>query len=63
MFRSVPMITRTYDSGLNDSISGYVQNAINETIKGVSYEQALNTAETGVNQVLTNFKILPSSAK
>lgn len=63
VFRSVPMITRTYDSGLNDSISGYVQNAINETIKGVSYEQALNTAETGVNQVLTNFKILPSSAK
>lgn len=62
-FRSVPMISRTYDSGLNDSIAGYIQNAINETIQGVSYEQALSTAETGVNQVLTSFRILPSTTK
>ena len=62
-YRSLPMISRTYDSGLNDSIVGYIQNAINETIQGVSYEQALSTAETGVTQVLTNFKVLPSSTK
>lgn len=63
-YRSIPSISRTYDGGLNDSIAGYIQNAINETIQGVSYEQALSTAESGVNQVLTNFQVpLPSSTK
>jgi len=57
-YRSLPVISRTYDGGLNDSIVVYVQNAINETIQGVSYEQALSTAETGVVQVLTNFQII-----
>ncbi len=62
-YRSLPLISRTYDGGLNDSIVGYVQNAINETIQGVSYEQALSTAEAGVIQVLTNFQVLSSTAK
>lgn len=63
-YRSVPTISRTYDGGMNDSIVGYIQNAINETIQGVSYEQALSTAESGVTQVLTNFQVsLPTSKK
>ena len=62
-YKSLPVISRTYDGGLNDSIVGYIQNAINETIQGVSYEQALSTAETGVVQVLTNFHVLTSTSK
>jgi len=60
-YRTIPVISRTYDGGLNDSIVGYIQNAINESIQGVSYEQALSTAEAGVVQVLTNFQIIPST--
>mgnify|MGYP001611206241 FL=1 len=62
-YKSLPVISRTYDGGLNDSIVGYIQNAINETIQGVSYEQALSTAETGVVQVLTNFHVLTLTSK
>jgi multiple sugar transport system substrate-binding protein len=62
-YRSIPLISRTYDGGLNDSIVAYIQNAINETIQGVSYEQALGTAESGVTQVLTNFQIIPTTSK
>ena len=62
-YRSIPVISRTFDGGLNDSIVGYIQNAINESIQGVSYEQALSTAESGVNQVLTNFQVLSSATK
>lgn len=61
--RSAPTIDRTYDNGLNDAIVGYIRNAINETAQGVSYEQALATAEQGVMQVLTNFRMIPSSSK
>lgn len=62
-YRSLPVISRTYDGGLNDLIVGYIQNAINESIQGVSYEQALSTAESGVNQVLTNFQVLAPATK
>lgn len=62
-YRSIPTISRTYDAGINDAIIGYIQNAINETIQGVSYEQALSTAESGVSQILTNFKVISSDKK
>lgn len=61
--RTVPSIDRTYDNGLNDAVAGYIRNAINETIQGVSYEQALATADQGVTQVLTNFRMIPASSK
>jgi len=61
-FRSIPIISRTHDAGINDSIAGYIQNAINETIQGVSYEQALSTAEIGVVQVLTNFQMITGAS-
>ncbi len=54
---SIPTISRTYDNGLNDEIIRYIENAINATIQGTSYSEALNTAQQGVSQVFTRYKI------
>ncbi len=54
-FVSVPTISRTYDYGLNDQINSYIQNAINATVQGVSYADALATAQQGVSQILSKF--------
>jgi len=54
---SVPLIKRTYDGGLNDELIQYLENAINATIQGVSYQEALKTASDGVTQVFTKYKI------
>lgn len=56
-FVSIPIIRRTYDNGLNDELIQYLENAINATIQGVSYQEALKTASNGVNQVFTKYKI------
>ncbi len=55
--RSLPLVSRTYDNGLNDEIIQYIQNAINATIQGVSYSEALQTAKSGVAQVLSKYQI------
>lgn len=54
---SVPAISRTYDNGLNDGIVKYLENAINATINGVSYKEALKTASQGVDQILQQYRI------
>ena len=54
---SLPLVDRTYDKGLNDEIIQYLENAINETIKGVDYATALGKAQEGVNQVLKRYGI------
>lgn len=54
---TLPVVDRTYDEGLNDEIVLYIENAINSTQNGVSYESALQTAKRGIDQVFTKFKI------
>ncbi len=56
-FVSIPTIDRTFDNGLNDQIDQYIKNAVNATIQGVSYSEALKTAQQGVSQVLNQYKI------
>lgn len=56
-FVSLPLISRTYDNGLNDEIIKYLENAINSTIEGVSYQEALKVADQGIKQVLTKYNI------
>jgi len=56
-FVSVPAISRTFDNGLNDEIVKYLENAINATIEGVSYNEALITAKKGVDQVFNKYKL------
>ncbi|MCS7092913.1 MAG: sugar ABC transporter substrate-binding protein [Patescibacteria group bacterium] len=54
---SLPLISQTFDNGLNDKIISYLENAINSTIQGVSYEEALRTADQGVKQVFEKYNI------
>lgn len=54
---SLPLVSRTYDNGLNKGVVDYIENAINETVQGSSYSEALRKASQGVNQVFTLYKI------
>ncbi|MCX7880952.1 MAG: sugar ABC transporter substrate-binding protein [Patescibacteria group bacterium] len=54
---SLPLISRTFDNGLNDQIIQYLENAINSTIQGVAYNEALNTAKKGIDQIFSQYKI------
>jgi len=54
---SLPISSRTFDNGLNDELRVYLENAINATIQGVSYSEALSTAQQGVLQVFQKYKI------
>lgn len=54
---SAPVVSRTYDNGLNDEIVTYLGNAVNETMQAVSYSQALVTAKKGIDQVFARYKI------
>ncbi|MGB9883468.1 MAG: ABC transporter substrate-binding protein [Microgenomates group bacterium] len=56
-FVSLPLVSRTFDNGLNDQIIKYLENAVNSTIQGVSYNEALKTAQEGVKQVFTKYKL------
>lgn len=56
-FVSLPLSSRTFDNGLNDEIIKYIENAINSTSEGVSYEEALKTADQGVKQVFQKYNI------
>lgn len=56
-YQSLPLITKTYDNGLNDEIIRYLENAINSIVNGVAYNQAAKTAATGVAQVFSKYKI------
>ena len=56
-FSSIYGASRTYDNGLNDEINQYFENAVNSTIQGVSYREAMITANNGIKQVLEKYKI------
>lgn len=55
--KSLPLVSRTYDSGLNDEIVKYLENAVNATINGVSYKEALETAQQGIEQVYKKYGV------
>lgn len=55
---SVPMISRTFDNGLNDEVIKYIENAINASAQGVSYQEALKTAKQGVDQIFSKYKLI-----
>src|SRR3989344_3277351 len=54
---SLPLISKTFDNGLNDEIVQYLENAVNATTQGVAYTDALNTAKEGVDQIFSKYKI------
>ncbi len=52
---SLPLISHTYDNGLNDEIVKYLENAVNATEQGTSYADAFKTADLGVKQVYEKY--------
>jgi multiple sugar transport system substrate-binding protein len=54
---SLPVAALTHDAGLNDEILQYLENAINSTVEGVDYTAALQTAQSGISQVMTRYEI------
>jgi len=56
-FISLPIVSKTYDNGLNDGIITYLKDAINATIQGVAYPEALVSAKKGVDQLFLRYKI------
>lgn len=56
-YKSLPLISRTNDKGLNDSIIKYIENAINAAAQGVSYSEALVPAKKGVDQIYSQYKM------
>ena len=56
-FISTYGISRTYDNGLNDEIIQYLENAINAAAQGVDYQDAVNTAQKGIEQVFKKYNI------
>ncbi len=56
-FITVYGISRTYDNGLNDEIVKYLENAINAAAQGVSYKDAMETAQKGIQEVFKKYNI------
>lgn len=54
-YQSLPICTRTFDEGMNDANVQYLENAINAVAGGVAYSEALKTAQSGVNEVMSRF--------
>ncbi|KXK11735.1 MAG: hypothetical protein UZ22_OP11002000296 [Microgenomates bacterium OLB23] len=55
--QSLPMVSRTYDKGINDEVIAYIEDAVNASMNGVSYNQAFNTASKGIEQVFKKYNI------
>jgi multiple sugar transport system substrate-binding protein len=56
-FVSLPLITNTFDDGLNDEVVRYLENAINGASQGVSYGEAMKKAKEGIDQVFLQYNI------
>lgn len=55
--RTFYMCSRTFDNGLNDKIIKYYEDALNSLNQGVSPEAALETAQAGIQQVLSTYGV------
>jgi len=54
---SLPLITNTFDDGLNDEVIHYIENAINGASQGVSYGEAMKQAKQGISQIFLQYNI------
>jgi multiple sugar transport system substrate-binding protein len=54
---SLPIVSRTYDNGLNDEVVKYLENAVNSTLQGVAYNEAMKSAGLGITEVFAKYKI------
>ena len=56
------LASRTFDNGINDRMSKYLEDAVNSLSRGVSAQAALETTAQGFNQVLANFGFATAAA-
>ena len=56
-FISLPVISNTFDDGLNDEIVRYLENSINSASQGVSYGEAMKKLKEGIDQIFLRYKI------
>ena len=50
--------SRTYDDGLNDTMSGYFKNAINSMVsKNIAAEAVMTDLRSGIEQMVTRYKL------
>ncbi len=54
---SLPLTSNTFDDGLNDGVSRYLENAVNSSAQGVSYTEAMKTAKAGIDQLFIQYNI------
>ncbi len=54
---SLPLASSTFDDGLNDGVSRYLENAVNSASQGVSYGEAMQRAKEGIDQIFSQYKI------
>ena len=49
------LCSRTYDNGINDKTISYFEDAVNTVNKGQNSTKALETAASGINQLLSQY--------
>jgi len=54
---SLYLASNTFDDGLNDGVSRYLENAINGASQGVSYGEAMKQAQAGISQLFVQYNI------
>lgn len=62
IYKSWYLSSRTFDSGINDEMIPYFENAINATLRGEDPANALKTTEQGVSQILDKYSAKPVSS-
>ncbi len=60
--QSFPLVSRTFDNGLNDRMVKYLEDALNAMRDGSSPTQALSTMASGFTQVLSTYGLVSASA-
>ncbi len=62
IYKSWYLNSRTFDSGINDEMITYFENAVNETLQGGNPSSALQTTQKGVKQILDKYTKPPTPA-
>lgn len=60
--KSFPLASNTQDNGLNDRLIKYLEDAVNSLSAGGSADQALDTAASGFQQVLSQYGVIGGSS-
>ncbi len=58
---SFPLASRTFDNGINDKLSKYIEDAINGMSAGSAPTAVLQTAASGFGQVLSTYGLITST--